>query len=123
MSDKLKQNERLVEKLFEILYGAGDNIELLDELVAEDYVQHNHSAGQGLQDLKRYFKRIIPLPYRNEPRDVALFADGDFVIRKEVRAHKYSGVLIDIFRVKDGKLQEHWDAYRPDPGTERMPGF
>jgi predicted SnoaL-like aldol condensation-catalyzing enzyme len=32
-------------------------------------------------------------------------------------------MLIDIFRVGDGLCREHWDAYRPNPGTVRLPGF
>lgn len=47
-------------------------------------------------------------------------ADGEFVVRQELRDH---GMLVDIFRVRDGVLVEHWDAFRPDEGTERIPGF
>jgi predicted SnoaL-like aldol condensation-catalyzing enzyme len=51
---------------------------------------------------------------------VNLIAEGEFVVRQEIRTH---GLLLDVFRVRDGLLREHWDAFRPDPGTERIPGF
>jgi len=123
-SSRLKHNKQLVERLFEIIYGVGDDLDVIDELIADDYIQHNPRAGQGREDVKRYFReKLIPLPYRLEPREVTLVAEGDYVVRMERRAHKYSGELIDVFRVEDGLLKEHWDAYRPDPGTERIPGF
>jgi predicted SnoaL-like aldol condensation-catalyzing enzyme len=119
-----EKNKQVVAKLFEVLYGVGDDLDLLDELVAEDYIQHNPLAGQGREGVKRFFKeKLIPLPYRLEPREVNLIAESEFVVRQEIRAHRYSGMLVDIFRVEDGLIREHWDAYRPDPGTERMPGF
>ena len=121
-SEQLEKNKQVVSKLFEVIYGAGDNLHLLDELVAED-VQHNPNAGQGREGVRRFFQELVPLPYRLEPHEVNLIAEGEFVVRQEIRAHAYRGMLIDVFRVRDGQVQEHWDAYRPDPGTERLPGF
>jgi predicted SnoaL-like aldol condensation-catalyzing enzyme len=55
-----------------------------------------------------------------ESMQVNVLAEGDFVVRHDVRAR---GMLIDIFRVRDGQLSEHWDAYRPAIGAERIKGF
>ena len=49
-----------------------------------------------------------------------LIAEGDFVVRQDIRR---DGMLLDVWRVKDGKGQEHWDAYRTNPGTEPLHGF
>ena len=38
-----------------------------------------------------------------------IFVDGDFAI---LHVHK---IVIDIFRVEDGKIVEHWDATRAIP--------
>jgi predicted SnoaL-like aldol condensation-catalyzing enzyme len=38
---------------------------------------------------------------------VNLIADGDWVVRQEVRT---DWMLIDIFRIQDGWLMEHWDT-------------
>jgi predicted SnoaL-like aldol condensation-catalyzing enzyme len=122
--DQLEENKRVVAQLFEVLYGEGDDLDRIDELVAEDYIQHNPSADQGREGIKRFFTDVlVPLPYRHAPRQVTMIAEGDYVVRQEIRDHQYKGMLIDIFRVKNGQLVEHWDAYRPDPGSVRMPGF
>ena len=44
---ELEANKQLVSRLFEVIYGTGDNLQILDEVVAEDYVQHNPLAGEG----------------------------------------------------------------------------
>ena len=96
--DGLEKNKRAIARLFEVLYGVGDDLDVLDELIAEDYIQHNPLAGQGREGVKRSFKeKLIPLPYRLEPREVNLIAEGEFVVRQEIRRHRYSGMLVDIF--------------------------
>ncbi|WP_066555845.1 nuclear transport factor 2 family protein [Croceicoccus bisphenolivorans] len=123
---KEARNKEVVRRFFaEIPYGPGDNLHVIDEIVAEDYVQHNPDAGQGREGLKHFFTNVIPLPIpawldASGTVSVNLIADGDFVVRQEVRTH---GMLIDIFRVDNGLLKEHWDAFRPNPGTERPPSF
>lgn len=49
-----------------------------------------------------------------------IIGDGDLVVRQEIRTN---GMLVDIFRVRDGRLAEHWDAWRPAKGYERPPSF
>ncbi len=120
---ELEANKQLVTRLFEVIYGTGDNLQILDEVVAEDYVQHNPLAGEGREGLRQFFQRLVPLPdWRDSRRTVVvnLIAEGEFVVRQKIRTH---GLLLDAFRVRDGLLREHWDAFRPDPGTERIPGF
>jgi predicted SnoaL-like aldol condensation-catalyzing enzyme len=117
------KNKESVQRLFDILYGDGGEVEDIDEFVAEDYIQHAPMVGPGRQGLKAYFRKVMPLPDQFGGKaivEVNHVAEGDFVVRQEI---KVSGMLVDIFRARDGILLEHWDAYRPDPGTERIPGF
>lgn len=124
-TDTMERNKQAVQKLYTVIYGSGDNLDLLDELVAEDYVQHNPSADQGREGLRRFFTEFFPLPLTGwlgpeATIEVNYIAEGDRVVRHEIRTH---GLLIDIFRVEDGIITEHWDAYRPNPGTERIPSL
>lgn len=125
-SEEVQRNKALVERFFrEIPYGPGDNLDLIDELMAEDYVQHNPLAGQGRQGVKDFFTNVIPLPLTGDLAAegtlyVNIIGDGDMVVRQEVRTN---GMLVDIFRVENGQLKEHWDAWRPAEGFERPPSF
>lgn len=91
-------------------------------MVAEDYVQHNPRAEQGREGLRRFLNIIVKNPELNpaDTRSVTFIAEGDMVVRQEMREE---GMLVDIFRVHDGKLQEHWDAFRFAPGARVIPGF
>jgi predicted SnoaL-like aldol condensation-catalyzing enzyme len=123
---RLERNKLVVRRFFEeVVQGTADDLDVVEELVAEDYLQHNPHAGQGREGLRDFFVHILSLPLseRLDPREtlqVNLIAEGDFVVRQELRTN---GMLVDIFRVQNGRLQEHWDAYRPAPGTDRLPGL
>ncbi|ALJ21377.1 nuclear transport factor 2 family protein [Microbacterium sp. No. 7] len=125
-SEQVEANKKLVERFFrEVPYGPGDNLEVLDELLADDYIQHNPDAGQGREGVRDFFTNVIPLPLTGDlaadgTLEVNIIGDGDFVVRQETRTN---GMLVDIFRVKDGRLAEHWDAWRPAKGFERPPSF
>lgn len=45
--DQREKNKQVVARMFDVIYGPGDDIDVLDEIVAEDYIQHNPMAGQG----------------------------------------------------------------------------
>ena len=123
MSD-IQRNKAAVARLFDIIYGVSlENIALIDDVVAEDYIQHNPLAGQGREGLRAFLYKIVPEPKEMDPADtlaVNLIAEGDYVVRQEMRRN---GMLVDIFRMKDGMLQEHWDAFRFAPDAKRIPGF
>ena len=113
-------NKALVSKMFQVVYGDGTNIDLLDEVIAPDYIQHNPHAGQGLAGVKTFFRDVLALPLPEglgsaHTVQVNLIAEGEFVVRQEIRDH---GMLVDVFRCADGRIAEHWDAYRANPGTE-----
>jgi len=122
--DQAHRNKAIVTRLFEeVAYPPRPDIDVLDEIIAPDYIQHNPFAAQGLEGVKRFFEWLTPLPEwlnAGGRLSVNMIAEGDFVVRQEIRTH---GMLIDIFRVRDGLCREHWDAYRPNPGTPRLPGF
>lgn len=121
----LDRNKALVERLFNIINGTlVERITEIDELVAADYVQHNPRVPQGREGLRAFLQLIIPLePKEIDPAgclSVTLVGEDDYVVRQELRT---DGMLVDIFRIQDGKLQEHWDAFRFAPGAKVIPGF
>lgn len=121
---ELERNKKLVKALFDIIFGTSlDDIAKIDQLVAEDYIQHNPRGGQGREGLRKGLMEIVPEP-KELPTSgtiwVNYIAENDYVVRQEIRTE---GMLIDIFRIENGMLQEHWDAFRFAPGAKRIPGF
>jgi len=82
------------------------------------YTQHNPNAADGPEGLRAFLgflKEKFP-DSRSEIKRV--FAAGDHVIL-HVHAVREPGTrgnaIVDIFRLEDGKIVEHWDVVQPIP--------
>lgn len=101
-------------------------IEILNVIVAEDYIQHNPLVPEGRQGLIDF----IPVIYQAMPdarfklHDV--FATEDRVVTRWTwtgtltgegflgiapRGQKVEFDVIDVWSVRDGQLYEHWDQF------------
>lgn len=97
------------------------HIELIDKYYAPGLIQHNPTFGNGLEAMKQAIGRGGP------PKDIkptferpitALIAEGDMVVIVSPRelpdpkdpSKKYTTTAFDMYRIKDGKVVEHWDA-------------
>ncbi|SRR5258706_11636041 len=113
---KEEANKKLVTEFYERVLNQKD-VDAIDKYVGP-YKQHNPMAADGPEGLKgyiRYLKENSPQS-RSEIRKV--FAEGDFVIL-HVHAVPAPGArglaIVDIFRVANGKLIEHWDVIQEVP--------
>jgi predicted SnoaL-like aldol condensation-catalyzing enzyme len=109
------------------------DVATLQALGRPDYIQHNPAYETGLQGL---IKRIQSRPPRAADAPpipplqfVRVIAEGDFVmtLRKmsppagTSAAPGAERANVDIFRVQDGKVAEHWDYQETFPrGTEDL---
>ena len=84
------------------------------------YIQHNPTAPDGIEGFKAFLgflKEKFPAS-RSEIKRA--FADGDYVI---VHVHSKrepdtrGRAIVDIFRLENGKIVEHWDVVQPIPET------
>jgi predicted SnoaL-like aldol condensation-catalyzing enzyme len=105
----VERNKKTVERLFDA-FRAGDT-DAFDDLIVEEYVQHNPLAGNGLQAVKDFFAPVGPVDVEVH----RVLADGDLVVaHSHYKTFKMAGV--DIWRFnEDGKIIEHWDVLQPVP--------
>jgi predicted SnoaL-like aldol condensation-catalyzing enzyme len=82
------------------------------------YIQHNPNAADDIEGFKKFIEfRREKFPNAKSEIKRAL-ADGDMVILHvhAVREPGERGVaIVDIFRLEDGKIVEHWDVVQPIP--------
>jgi predicted SnoaL-like aldol condensation-catalyzing enzyme len=90
----------------------------VDDYISPDYIQHSSLAEptvQALKDFLDFVKVQSPEGTHNLKR---AFVDGDHVI---VHHHviRHAGdpglAVVDIFRIADGKIVEHWDVLQDVP--------
>ena len=122
MSDStLSANKALVLKALIGLFNDRD-LSLLDTIFAADYIQHNPTVPTGRAGLKELAPHLSPdLHYTPG----MIVAEGNYVM-----VHgRYVGwgpkpiVGVDIFRISNGVLVEHWDVLQEEvPATQTKSG-
>lgn len=82
------------------------------------YTQHNPNAGDGPEGFKNFLAFLREKFPESRSEIKRVFVDGDYVILHvhAVRAPGERGVaIIDIFKLENGKIVEHWDVAQPIP--------
>ncbi len=90
------------------------------QYVGNRYVQHNPTAADGPEDFRKFIaflREKFPKSHSDIKRS---FVDGDYVIL-HVNAVREPGTrgsaIVDIFKLENGKIVEHWDVVQPVPET------
>jgi len=110
-------NVRLVLDLFETVLIPMDK-SLVDEFIAEDYLQHSSLAEPGREALKRWLDFVRVESPQATQKIYRVFAEDDHVITHQhvIRWPGDPGFAVcDIFRIADGKIVEHWDVLQALP--------
>lgn len=87
-------------------------------LMRNRYVQHNPGAPDGPEGFRKFIG-FLKEKFPNSKSEIKRsFVDGDFVIL-HVHAVREPGTrgnaIIDIFKLENGKIVEHWDVVQPIP--------
>jgi len=91
-------------------------IEAAEKYVREDYIQHNPGVGQGRKALMDAFAdKFIQNPeFCLNIEKMISEEDMIAVYLKNIDAEGNTRCrVVDIYRVQDGKLAEHWDVLQP----------
>ncbi|QEM09730.1 ester cyclase [Mucilaginibacter rubeus] len=93
--------------------------ELIPEFIIENYKQHNPTVKQGREgvtEMINYLKKL-PLPPEDAKSPIVrAIQDGDLVVTHlDVQFMGKRMAVIDLFKLKDGMLIEHWDAIQSLP--------
>lgn len=105
-------NLALVLRLFEEVLNPMDS-SAVDRFIAPGYIQHSQLAPPGRDALKAFLDTIrteTPEAVHDVKR---AFVDGDHVV-VHYHVRRWPGdsgwAVIDIFRIEDGLIAEHWDV-------------
>jgi predicted SnoaL-like aldol condensation-catalyzing enzyme len=105
-------NLALVLAMFESVLNPMDSA-AVDRFISPAYIQHNPLAEPGREGLKKFLD-VIREQTPGAVHDVKrAFVDGDHVI-VHYHVRRWPGdngwAVIDIFRIEDGLIAEHWDV-------------
>lgn len=117
MSD-LERNKQTVVAFFTHAFNDHEPADAVARYVGSQYVQHNPDTPDGPE---AFVKSTLHLIARHPELRVDIkrvIAEGDFVAAHNLVTTSRASrglVGIDIFRLENGKIVEHWDARQPVP--------
>ena len=114
---QLEANKRIAMEFYDAAINRKD-FEAASQYLGNRYIQHNPAAADGAEGLRGFIdflKARFPTQ-RGEIKRVV--AEGDLVV---LHVHSTRGdgtpgrAIVDIFRVENGKVVEHWDVIQDIP--------
>jgi predicted SnoaL-like aldol condensation-catalyzing enzyme len=85
------------------------------------YRQHNPIIEDGMEGVRKFVTWIMANHPDAHGEIKRVFADGDYVILHShwhgLSVNPRGEAVVDIFRLEDGKMVEHWDVIQPIPET------
>jgi steroid delta-isomerase-like uncharacterized protein len=132
MSD---ENKTVVRRVYEAF--SENNLDVLDELIASDFTDHNPNPGQspGLEGLKQFISSMHTTLPDLQVNVEDMIAEGDKVVARLRISGTHQGEFmgnaptgnqvtltgIDILGIAEGKVVEHWGNF-DDLGMMRQLG-
>jgi predicted SnoaL-like aldol condensation-catalyzing enzyme len=115
-------NKKIVTDFYRIVFEPR-NPDLIEQYIAPDFVEHNPNISGGREGLVKFMK-TLPKPanddvgseMKNPP--AYILAEGDmvtFIFKQSTpdpkdKTKTYERFTFDMFRIKNGKIAEHWDG-------------
>ena len=110
-------NRRIIEDFARMFYVERDVRQAFETYVAPDYIQHNPGVPDGREAAIALLQPMFS--DRNRSFEVRkIIVDGDLAAihifaRPDPAAR--GAAVADFYRLKDGKIVEHWDVIQPIP--------
>ncbi|MCX2740819.1 nuclear transport factor 2 family protein [Pontibacter anaerobius] len=119
--DKTKENKALVSSFVDDILVNGRMEKLTGYFEGDHYVQHNPYIGDGLfnlgKALEEWAKQGITMKY---DKVHMVLGEGNFVlVVSEGQLGGQHTAFYDLFRVKNGKIAEHWDTLETIPSKDQ----
>ena len=108
MPSSLEANKKAVQEFYDLIINKKD-FASARKYMGDRYKQHNPLVADGPEGLKAF---------------IEFFADGDYVILHvhSIRPpHMRGRAIIEIFRLENGKIDEHWDVIQEIPEESANP--
>ena len=114
---QMEENKKIVAAFYDAALNEKD-FEKASRYLGPRYTQHNPLAADGREGFKGFIAFLKEKFPNNRSEIKRIFADGDYVI-VHVHAVREPGTrgnaIVDIFKLENGKVVEHWDVIQPIP--------
>lgn len=119
-TERTAASKAVVLAFYRLLFDERRVAEAFERHVGEVYIQHSPGAPEGRAALETYLGAFLAANSEARFDIKRVIAEDDLVA---LHVHATTGpddpgqAVVDIFRVEDGKVVEHWDVVQPVPAT------
>ncbi|MGO9118641.1 MAG: ester cyclase [Desulfomonilaceae bacterium] len=120
--EQMDANKKNVVEFYDLIINKKD-FESAHKYMGPRYKQHNplvKDYPEGLAEFVNFLKTNHP---DAKSEIVRIFAEGDYVILHvhSLRPPNTHRAIVEIFRLENGKIDEHWDVIQEVPQTSANP--
>lgn len=117
--DQEEENIRIAMEFYDLLLNQKD-WEKGSQMIGSRYVQHNPNATDGVEGIKAHIDMLRSTYPDNRGEIKRAFSRGDLValhVHSRRTPESRGNAIVDMFRIEDGKVVEHWDVVQAVPET------
>jgi steroid delta-isomerase-like uncharacterized protein len=118
-----EENKAIIQRFYQEVVNQG-NIDLVEVLMVDDYIEHGNPAGSGIQGFRQFFQGLGKAFPDLQITVEDLIAEGDKVVARVTVNATHQGVFmgsieptgkrvsftgVDIFQLADGKIIGRWN--------------
>lgn len=116
----LERNKQTVVEFYELAFNGKQPEQAVEKYVGNEYIQHNPQAPDGPEAFIGFVKA-----FPEASVDIRrVIAEGDIVVTHSLlkfTPDDSGTVAVDLFRLEEGKVVEHWDVLQPFPEESANP--
>jgi predicted SnoaL-like aldol condensation-catalyzing enzyme len=116
--NNLSLNKRLAKECLDMIFNQKDPSAAVAKYISPNYRQHNPHAPDGPDGVIEYASGYIKANPNLRLEFKRFIAEGDLVAVHSFLKPNSADLgrsVVDIFRVENGRLAEHWDVMQPVP--------
>ncbi|KYG70656.1 hypothetical protein AZI85_01590 [Bdellovibrio bacteriovorus] len=115
---KEEANKKVVTEFYELAFNKHKPTEAAKKYIGDKYIQHNPHVPNGAAAFYNYFEGYFKENPKSHVKIYRAIADGDLValhLHSKKDEKDLGRAIVDIFRVENGKIVEHFDVVQPVP--------